>query len=127
MVTEVGRDALAEPPNYEALRRTLSIVDEPVIAAGGVRNIEDLLELKALTANGRQLSGIVVGREVTAGRFTVEEAAALVRRSEGSSGPWSLDELQAGLNRYRDSVAEVGDVSDVEAFLAWLTKNSPHD
>ncbi|MCP3973015.1 MAG: hypothetical protein GY720_00815 [bacterium] len=122
MVAEVGRDALEEPPNFEALRRTLSIVDEPVIAAGGVRNTDDLLELKALEANGNQLSGVVVGREVTAGRFTVEEAAALVRRSAVARGPWSLDDLKAGLNQYRDTVAESFDAESVESFLAWLIK-----
>lgn len=122
MVAEVGRDALEEPPNFEALRRALSIVDEPVIAAGGVRNTDDLRELKALEANGNQLSGVVVGREVTAGRFTVEEAAALVRRGAVARGPWSLDELQAGLNRYQDTVAESFDPAGVESFLAWLTK-----
>ncbi len=122
MVAEVGRDALEEPPNFDALRRTLSIVDEPVIAAGGVRNTDDLLELKALEANGNQLSGVVVGREVTAGRFTVEEAAALVRRSGVSRGPWSLDDLQTRLDQYRDSVAESVDTESVESFLAWLIK-----
>ena len=124
MVAEVGRDALTEPPNFDALRRTLSIVDEPVVAAGGVRNTDDLLELKALEANGNQLSGVVVGREVTAGRFTVEEAAALVRRSPASRGPWSLDELKTRLDQYQDSAAESFDGSSVEAFLAWLTKQN---
>lgn len=124
MLAEVGRDALEEPPNFEALTRTLSIVDEPVIAAGGVRNTEDLLELKALESNGRQLNGVVVGREVTAGRFTVEEAAALVRRGSGSRGPWSLEDLQTNLGIYQESAAESFDPSDVEAFLAWLTKRS---
>lgn len=117
MLTEVGRDALEEPPNFEALRRTLSIVDEPVIAAGGVRNVDDLRELKALEVNGRQLTGVVVGREVTAGRFTVEEAAALVRRRRTSTGPWTFDELKVRLGQFRETGDEA---DDVDSFLGWL-------
>lgn len=122
MLTEVGRDALEEPPNFDALRRTLTIVEEPVIAAGGVRNIDDLLDLKALESNGKQLSGVVVGREVTAGRFTVEEAAALVRR-RSDLGPWSLNQLHSGLVRYTEAGGETSDPKSVEAFLEWLVKN----
>lgn len=112
---------MEEPPNFEALRRTLSIVEEPVIAAGGVRNLDDLAALKGLEVNGRQLSGVVVGREVTAGRFTVEEAASLIKR-EPVSGPWSYEELQAALWHYRDESGEATDTSGVESFLSWLAK-----
>ncbi len=121
MIAEVGRDALQEPPNYDALVRTLSIVEEPVVAAGGVRNMDDLAALKALETNGRTLSGVVVGREVTQGRFTIEEAAALIQR-ETDAGPWSFEELQASLVRYREASSEATDTAGVEAFLAWLEK-----
>ena len=79
MVHEVGRDALTEPPNYDALRRALSIVTEPVIAAGGVRNLEDLDDLIALEEGGRRLAGVVVGREITEGNLTMEQATARIR------------------------------------------------
>ena len=46
-------------------------VDEPVIQAGGVRDLEDLRQLTQLEANGRHLAGVVVGREVTVGRFSI--------------------------------------------------------
>ena len=78
MVTEANRDALAEPPNFSILRDAMSYVDEPVIAAGGVRNMADLKGLIELTADGKRLGGVVVGREVTEGRFTMEEAAGLL-------------------------------------------------
>lgn len=79
LISEARRDALSEPPNYEVLRRTLEYIDEPAIAAGGVRNLEDLKELMRLEAKGRHLAGVVVGREVTEGRFTMQEAAKLLR------------------------------------------------
>jgi len=122
MVAEVGRDALEEPPNFDALTRTLSIVEEPVVAAGGVRNMDDLAALRTLEANGRRLSGVVVGREVTAGRFTVEEAADMLKARD-ESGPWTTEELQAGLHRFRDEASETADTASIESFLNWLQKN----
>lgn len=77
-VTEANRDALVEPPNYSVLRHALSYADEPVIASGGVRNLDDLRELTVLEADGRMLAGVVVGREVTEGRFTIEDARELL-------------------------------------------------
>ncbi len=74
LVAEAGRDALSEAPNLAILAEALSTVEEPVIASGGVRDLEDLRSLLHLEANGRRLGGLIVGREVTAGRFTVEEA-----------------------------------------------------
>lgn len=78
LVSEALRDALEEPPNFDVLQSALAAVDEPVIAAGGVRNLDDLAELKALREGGKQLGGVVVGREVTEGRFTMDEAAKLL-------------------------------------------------
>ena len=78
MVAEAGRDALTEQPNMGVLRRAMESVDEPVIAAGGVRDIRDLQHLVELNIGGKQLGGVVVGREVTEGRFTIEEAAKLL-------------------------------------------------
>ncbi len=79
MLAEVGRDALADPPHFEALMTALEMVDEPVIASGGARHVEDLSALAALDYQGHKLSGVVVGREVTEGRFTVAEASAALR------------------------------------------------
>jgi phosphoribosylformimino-5-aminoimidazole carboxamide ribonucleotide (ProFAR) isomerase len=78
LVSEAGRDALEEPPNFGILRRALAIVDEPIIAAGGGRDLNDLAALYELEAAGKRLGGVVVGREVTAGRFTVEQAAEIL-------------------------------------------------
>ncbi len=74
LVAEAGRDALHEPPNLQILAEALATVEEPVIAAGGVRDLEDLRQFVQLESAGRRLSGVIVGREVTAGRFTIEEA-----------------------------------------------------
>ncbi len=74
LIAEAGRDALEEPPNLEILSEALAIVDEPVIAAGGVRNLDDLRDIALLESDGRHIDGVIVGREVTAGRFSISEA-----------------------------------------------------
>jgi phosphoribosylformimino-5-aminoimidazole carboxamide ribotide isomerase len=74
MIAEAGRDALTEQSNLGILRRAIGMVDEPVIAAGGARDRADLESLATLEADGRHLGGLVVGREVTEGRFTVGDA-----------------------------------------------------
>lgn len=74
LVAEAGTDALEDPPNLQILAEALAAVEDPVIAAGGVRDLEDLRTLTKLESSGRHIAGVIVGREVTAGRFTVEEA-----------------------------------------------------
>jgi phosphoribosylformimino-5-aminoimidazole carboxamide ribotide isomerase len=74
LISEAGRDALEDPPNYHIMAEALATVEQPVIAAGGVRNLDDLRDLLRLEAAGRTLDGVIVGREVTAGRFSIEEA-----------------------------------------------------
>ena len=78
LVSEAGRDALEEPPNFRILAEALATVEEPVIASGGVRDLEDLRRMMQLESAGRRVSGVIVGREVTAGRFTVEEAKQVI-------------------------------------------------
>ncbi len=78
LVAEAGRDALTEPPDFRILLEALGVVTEPVIAAGGVRDLEDLRRLLALEADGRRLAGVIVGREVTHGRFTIEQAKEVI-------------------------------------------------
>jgi phosphoribosylformimino-5-aminoimidazole carboxamide ribotide isomerase len=78
LVQEAGRDALKQQANLGILRRAIGLVTEPVIASGGARDLEDLNHLLALEAEGRRLGGVIVGREVTEGRFTMEQARAVV-------------------------------------------------
>jgi len=119
MISEVGRDALSEPPNYEALEMAVGIVDEPVVAAGGVRDLSDISRLTAISSGGKKLAGLVVGREVTAGRFTVEEAAIALSEAGVDFGPWSRADLDAAIVKFR---VEHSDEADAAAtFLEWLS------
>ncbi len=79
-IAEAGRNALVEQSNLGILRRALGFVAEPVIASGGARDMDDLKALLDLESEGRQLAGVVVGREITEGRFTMEDANAILER-----------------------------------------------
>jgi phosphoribosylformimino-5-aminoimidazole carboxamide ribotide isomerase len=92
LVSEAGRDALLEPPDLGILGDALKMVEEPVIAAGGVRHLDDLRALLALESEGRRLAGVIVGREVTHGRFTFEEAKAVVAEGPPEPGTVVRDE-----------------------------------
>jgi len=120
MISEVGRDALEEPPNFDALKLAISLVDEPVIAAGGVRDLDDIATLVKLTADGNKLAGLVVGREVTAGRFTVEQAASELASAGTIRGPWSRAELDVELAKYRDVAADPAEADAAAAFVEWI-------
>ncbi|HEY7705144.1 MAG TPA: HisA/HisF-related TIM barrel protein, partial [Acidimicrobiia bacterium] len=95
LVAEAGRDALTEPPNLEILTDALKAVDEPVIAAGGVRDLDDLRQVVGLEHNGRRLAGIIVGREVTAGRFTMAEAKDVMATAGPTRPPGHVEGLRA--------------------------------
>ena len=122
MLAEVGRDALSEPPNVDALRTALSLVDEPVVAAGGVRDLEDLSMLLELNVEGKRIDGVVVGREVTSGRFTLEEALSVMQDASPAGRTWTGAELRESLDRYVDTLGNGADVS-AHAFMDWLDKD----
>lgn len=123
MVAEVGRDALTEPPNIDALKRALSIVDEPVVAAGGVRDLEDLKMLLGLQVDGKRLGGVVVGREVTAGQLSVEEAVYVMRDAVPLASAWSAADLRGALERYVDTLDDPAGVVSAQGFVDWIEKN----
>jgi len=98
LVAEAGRDALEDPPNLQILAEALGTVEDPVIASGGVRDLDDLRKLTQLETSGRQIAGVVVGREVTAGRFSIDEAKEVL----AGGGPMRAP---GGINSTRTSVA----------------------
>lgn len=70
VVTEIGRDGTMAGPDIDQLRAVLDAVVVPVIASGGVGTVDDLRALDA------RLAGVIVGRAIYEGRFTVDEGIA---------------------------------------------------
>lgn len=77
LFTDIGRDGMLGGLNIEATLALAGAAPVPVIASGGVAGLEDLERLReaARTARGR-IEGVVVGRALYEGRFTVPEALA---------------------------------------------------
>jgi phosphoribosylformimino-5-aminoimidazole carboxamide ribotide isomerase len=81
IVTEIGRDGTMEGPDLDQLGAVLEATGIDVVASGGVGTLDDVRALAALRASGpsggkHSLAGVIVGRAIYEGRFTVEEALA---------------------------------------------------
>jgi phosphoribosylformimino-5-aminoimidazole carboxamide ribotide isomerase len=75
VVTEIGRDGTMAGPDLDQLGAVLVATTVDVVASGGVGSLEDLRSLSALEpAPGRRLAGVIVGRALYEGRFSVQEA-----------------------------------------------------
>jgi phosphoribosyl isomerase A len=80
LVTDVDRDGMLSGPNIELYRAITRAALAPVIASGGVAAITDLVVLAEAAAAGANLEGSIVGKALYAGRFTLPDALAAMRR-----------------------------------------------
>jgi phosphoribosylformimino-5-aminoimidazole carboxamide ribotide isomerase len=71
--TDIGRDGMLLGPNVEAIKILADFSKIPVIASGGVTDIEDVRRLSALP-----LLGIIIGRAIYEGQLELGEAVRLV-------------------------------------------------
>jgi len=76
VVTDISRDGTMRGPDLEGLAAVVAATLLPVIASGGVGSLEDLRSLADVEVGGRRLAGVIVGKALHEGAFTVEEAMA---------------------------------------------------
>lgn len=77
VVTDISRDGMLTGPDIAGLTTAIAATDTPIIASGGVSSLDDIVALAGLSG----LGGIITGKAVYEGRFTVGEAlAALAER-----------------------------------------------
>jgi phosphoribosylformimino-5-aminoimidazole carboxamide ribotide isomerase len=76
VATSVARDGTLAGPDLGGLQALLAATSLPVVASGGVSSIDDLLALAGLEAEGRRLSGAIVGKAIVEGRLGIEEGVA---------------------------------------------------
>lgn len=76
VVTQIVRDGTLAGPDLAGLAAVLASTGVPVVASGGVGSLADLRALAALDVDGRRLGGVIVGRALYEGSFTVEEAVS---------------------------------------------------
>lgn len=72
VVTDVTKDGTLQGPNLDLLRQITARTDRPVIASGGVANLDDIAALRELVPLG--VEGAIVGKALYAGAFTLAEA-----------------------------------------------------
>lgn len=72
VVTDVNRDGTLEGPNLDLLKKICQHTNRPIIASGGVSNLEDISQLRELVAIG--VEGAIVGKALYAKKFELAEA-----------------------------------------------------
>ena len=108
VVTDISRDGALVGPDLEGYAELLGATAVPVIASGGVGTLEHLRELAAIEVAGRRLAGVIVGKALYEGAFTVAEALAAL--SGGTVAGMERDDHDEGLlDRMRDTGVGVED------------------
>jgi phosphoribosylformimino-5-aminoimidazole carboxamide ribotide isomerase len=74
VITDIGRDGTLAGPDVSGLAAVATSTTTPVIASGGVATLDDIAALAAIPG----LAGIITGRAVYEGRFTIPEALAVL-------------------------------------------------
>jgi phosphoribosylanthranilate isomerase len=74
VVTDITKDGMMRGPNVDLLREVCAATDKPIIASGGVSTLDDLRALATLEPVG--VEGVIAGKALYAGAFTVREALA---------------------------------------------------
>jgi phosphoribosylformimino-5-aminoimidazole carboxamide ribotide isomerase len=78
--TDVERDGMGTGLNWEETKALARATSIPVIASGGVSQIEEIERLKKLEPDG--VIGVIVGRALYTGQIDLEEAIRLAKKSE---------------------------------------------
>ena len=72
VVTDVNKDGMLQGPNLDLLRDVCAATDRPVVASGGITELDDLAALQELVGDG--VEGAIIGTALYEGRFTLEDA-----------------------------------------------------
>ncbi|MFH1616724.1 MAG: 1-(5-phosphoribosyl)-5-[(5-phosphoribosylamino)methylideneamino]imidazole-4-carboxamide isomerase [Planctomycetota bacterium] len=72
--TDIDKDGMLSGPNFERTKALIESVDVPVVASGGVTELDDILKLRQLDPYG-----VIIGRALYEGSFTLVEAIAAAK------------------------------------------------
>lgn len=76
VITDIARDGMLIGPDVDGLAAAARATSIPVIASGGVSSLADIAALRAVPGIG----GVITGKAVYEGRFTVAEAVQELSR-----------------------------------------------
>ncbi len=86
IVTEIERDGTLAGPDIDGLQALLAQTAIPVVASGGVGSLADLVALAQLEVSGRRLAGVIAGRAIYDGAFTVRQGMHVLRDLPAARG-----------------------------------------
>ncbi|MDA1055387.1 MAG: 1-(5-phosphoribosyl)-5-[(5-phosphoribosylamino)methylideneamino]imidazole-4-carboxamide isomerase [Planctomycetota bacterium] len=72
--TDIAKDGMMAGTNLPAMREMKEAVDVPVIASGGVTNVEDVRQLARL-----EMAGCIIGRALYEGTLTIADAISAAK------------------------------------------------
>jgi phosphoribosylformimino-5-aminoimidazole carboxamide ribotide isomerase len=72
--TDIAKDGMLTGPNIERTKALVEAVKTPVIASGGVKEVDDIRKLKPIG-----VAGVIVGRSLYEGTLTLRDAIAAAR------------------------------------------------
>lgn len=75
LLTSISRDGLLTGPDYNTLRTMTEYFKKGLFIAGGISRLDDLVRIKAIGVDG-----VVIGKALYEGRFSLEEALKAVER-----------------------------------------------
>ena len=78
--TDIERDGMRSGLNLQSTKRLARSTSTPVIASGGVSQIDDIEQLLKLEQDG--VIGVIVGRALYTGSIKLEEAIRITKKSE---------------------------------------------
>ncbi|MFZ5801021.1 MAG: 1-(5-phosphoribosyl)-5-[(5-phosphoribosylamino)methylideneamino]imidazole-4-carboxamide isomerase [Candidatus Omnitrophota bacterium] len=73
--TDIARDGTLAGVNIPRIEKMLEAISAPLIVAGGIASLQDLIKLKALEPKG--LKGVIVGKALYEGKLDLKEAIAV--------------------------------------------------
>lgn len=78
VVTDVTKDGTLQGPNIELLKQMCAKTKAPVVASGGISNLDDIAALTALVPQG--VEGAIIGKALYAEAFTLPQALDIAGR-----------------------------------------------
>lgn len=72
VITDIARDGMLAGPDLAGLAAAVAATDVPVVASGGVATLDDVRALAEIPG----LGGVITGKALYEGRFTVAQAVA---------------------------------------------------
>jgi phosphoribosylformimino-5-aminoimidazole carboxamide ribotide isomerase len=82
LVTDVERDGMMTGPNFDLTRQVAVDTGLPGLLSGGVHRLEDLETARRIP----EIGGVIVGRALYEGAFSIEEAVGVTRSEQLRNG-----------------------------------------